>query len=131
MPTYSEEILRLAERNVVPLVEGAPFTERANELCGDRICVSPEIADGIINTLHWKVDGCAILKASAAYLARSVGGKTPIEALNLISAFRTSFDDEQSEFRSGPLSAVYRLPARYKCALLPWQACEDFLRQPG
>lgn len=128
MPTYSDDILRLAEITPVAIAVGAPFAETANRLCGDKIQVSLAITDDIIAQVQWHADGCAILRASAAFLARSLAQKSIAEGGDLIRLFSESFDRENS-FRHGPLAAVYNLPPRYKCALLPWQAAENFLRE--
>jgi nitrogen fixation protein NifU and related proteins len=127
--TYSEDILRLAETSITPLGESEPRAEMANRLCGDRISIGAVITDEIIDELHWQVEGCVILKASAAFIARSLKGKTTAHSLNLIAAFMRSFEANSHDEHVGPMAAIYRLPARYKCALLPWQACENFLRE--
>ncbi len=129
MITYSEEILRLAESTVVALNQTEPRAEMANRLCGDRITIGAAFAADTIHEIHWQVEGCVILKASAAYLARTLRGKTNEASLEAIAAFMRSFEDEQAVERTGSMAAVYRLPARYKCALLPWQACENFMRE--
>ncbi len=127
MPTYSDELLRLAEVTPTPIPEGAAVTERANRLCGDRVVVSPEIEGNVVIALRWHSEGCAILKAAAAYLARGIREKDVAAALSWIADFKHSFDAEESHL-PGAMAAVYKLPARYKCALLPFEACEDFLR---
>ena len=129
MPTYSEDILRLAEANVLPLAEGEPRVELANRLCGDRIVIGAEIREGRIIDIHWQSEGCAILKASAAYLARTLKGKSLAASFENITGFMRSFEADDKTQTKGPMAAVYNLPARYKCALLPWQACENFLRE--
>lgn len=128
MPTYSDELLRLAEVDPTPIPEGAAVVERANRLCGDRVLVSPDIQDKTIISLRWHAEGCAILKAAAAYLARGIRGKDIESALAWITEFKESFSSE-AEHLPGAMAAVYKLPARYRCALLPFEACEDFLRQ--
>jgi len=129
MPTYSEDILRLAEANMVPIAEGEPVVERANRLCGDRITISANFTADLKLEIHWQAEGCAILKASAAYLARSLKGQSREVALNKVAEFMKSFEADSKTAPQGPLAAVYTLPARYKCALLPWQACENLLRE--
>ncbi len=128
MPTYSDELLRLAEVVPAPIPEGAAVVERANRLCGDRVVVSPEIQGNVVVALRWHSEGCAILKAGAAYLARGIRGKDTTTALAWITEFKDSFNSEAAHL-PGAMAAVYGLPARYKCALLPFEACEDFLRQ--
>jgi nitrogen fixation NifU-like protein len=128
MPTYSDDILRLAETTPIDIAAGAPVAEAANRLCGDKVKVSLDTRGDLITQVHWHVEGCAILRASAAYLARSLTEKTIPESAEIIRSFSESFELENS-FRQGPLAAVYKLPARYKCALLPWQAAKDFLSE--
>jgi nitrogen fixation NifU-like protein len=128
MPTYSDELLRLAEIAPTPIPEGAVVVERANRLCGDRILVSPDIQDKKIVALRWHSEGCAILKAAAAYLARGIRNKDVESAITWITQFKDSFQNEATQL-PGAMAAVYKLPARYRCALLPFEACEDFLRQ--
>ena len=128
MKTYSDEILRLAELKPIPIREGEPHTDLANRLCGDRISVSLTLNGENIEAMRWHAEGCAILCASAAYAAQLLPGKKYEEGLHLIQDFFSSFD-QQNEFCEGALAAVYTLPGRYKCALLPWQAAENFLRE--
>lgn len=128
MPTYSDELLRLAEVDPTPIPEGAAVVERANRLCGDRVVVSPDMQNGTIVALRWHSEGCAILKAAAAYLARGIRDKDVPSALAWISGYKESFNSEAAHL-PGAMAAVYTLPARYRCALLPFEACEDFLRQ--
>lgn len=128
MPTYSEDILRLAETTPIAIKEISPSTELANRLCGDRVTLGVDFDGNTIRQVEWRVEGCAILKASVAYLARNFRGKGIAQARNIAERFAESFEKE-NEFRSGPLGAVYKLPARYKCALLPWQAFENLLSE--
>lgn len=128
MPTYSDELLRLAEIAPTPIPEGATVVERANRLCGDRILLSPDIQEKTIVALRWHSEGCVILKAAAAYLARGIRDKDVESALAWITQFKNSFNSEATRL-PGAMAAVYKLPARYRCALLPFEACEDFLRE--
>ena len=128
MATYSDEILRLAEITPIAIPPGAHRAALANQLCGDRVVVSLAMHDGVIAWVGWESEGCAILRASATYLSRTLNGKTLTEAQALVQEFEESFEHD-NQFRSGALAPVYKLPARYKCALLPWQACENLLRE--
>ena len=128
MPTYSDEILRFAEITPIAIPQGAVRAELANQLCGDRVAVSLAQHDGVIAWVGWESEGCAILRASATYLSRTLSGKSLAEAADLVQKFEESFDHDNL-FRAGALAPVYRLPARYKCALLPWQAFENLLRE--
>jgi nitrogen fixation protein NifU and related proteins len=126
MATYSQEILRLAEITPVKIPEGVTYAEVVNRLCGDKIRVAIDIEEDSITRIRWHVEGCAILRASAAFMARSLVNNTVPETRRLIEEFNKSFTTENA-FRQSALEAIYTLPARYKCALLPWQACENFL----
>ena len=128
MATYSDEILRLAEITPIAIPPGAERVELANQLCGDRVAVSLALHDGVIAWVGWESEGCAILRASAAYLSRTLNGKSLREAAEAAEQFQLSFEQDNA-FRTGPLAPVYKLPARFKCALLPWQAFENLLRK--
>jgi|GEM_PF-3236921 len=128
MATYSDEILRLAEITPIAIPPGAVRAELANQLCGDRVAVSLALHDGVIAWVGWESEGCAILRASATYLSRTLSGKSLPEATDLVQQFQESFEHENL-FNTGALAPVYKLPARYKCALLPWQAFENLLRE--
>lgn len=128
MATYSDEILRLSELTPVAILPGARRVELANQLCGDRVAVSLHLHHAVIAWVGWEAEGCAILRASTAYLARTLTGKSTDEAKDLVRQFQDSFEKENL-FNQGPLAPIYQLPARYKCALLPWQAFENLLRE--
>lgn len=130
MASYSTALLDLAAHEPVAIPEGARFAERRNPLCGDRIALSPNIEGGIIRGLRWRIEGCAILRASAAYLAEHIRDKRIDECIEYIDAFNRSFTEDafRKKFSESALAPVYELPARFKCALLPWVALEDFLR---
>ncbi len=128
MPTYSEEILRLAEITPVEIPEGMPSAELANRLCGDKVRIALTLGDDTLQRVHWQAEGCAILRASAAFMARVLENNTIAQTYHLIDDFSKSFSEENA-FRHGGLEAVYKLPARYKCALLPWQACQNLLNE--
>lgn len=127
MPTYSDDILRLAEITPIAIHSGAATAELANRLCGDRVTIAADWNGNLVRQIEWQAEGCAILKASVAYLARTLKEKSRPESEQLLAQFLESFENENS-FRAGPLAPVYKLPARYKCALLPWQAYANLLR---
>lgn len=90
MPTYSDEILRLAEITPIAIPQGAVRAELANQLCGDRVAVSLAQHDGVIAWVGWESEGCAILRASATYLSRTLSGKSLAEAADLVQKFKES-----------------------------------------
>ena len=82
--------------------------EDSNPLCGDRIRIDLQIADGIITDVRFQGRGCAISQASASLLTDEIKGK-PIEA---VAAFNK---DEMLDLIGIPLD---KNPVRIKCALL-------------
>jgi NifU-like protein involved in Fe-S cluster formation len=128
MSAYSPELLKLAATTVIPLQPEEDSVSLINQLCGDQISIGALISSGIIVEIHWRVEGCSILRASAAYLAATVSGLSPQAAIESINFFKQTFEISSASDPENPLAAVYALPARYKCALLPWQAGENFLR---
>src|SRR5437016_5862858 len=86
--------------------------EEHNPLCGDRIRIDLQIADGIITDVRFQGSGCAISQASASLLTDELKGKSLDEA-------RAISRDELLELIGIPLD---RNPVRIKCALLPLKA---------
>ncbi len=105
--------------------------EANNPLCGDRFQFFLEEADGKITAVHFHGFGCAISKASSSILTQKLEGKTRIEAQKLCAAFlgfiegenRTDVSDQEIE----AFAAVDDFPARKDCAILGWQAMNDYL----
>jgi nitrogen fixation NifU-like protein len=82
--------------------------EDNNPLCGDRIRIDLQIADGIITDVRFQGRGCAISQASASLLTDEIKGQ-PVEAI-------TSFSkDDMLDLIGIPLD---KNPVRIKCALL-------------
>jgi nitrogen fixation NifU-like protein len=113
-------------RNFRPLVDGRR-AEGINPVCGDRLTVYVQIADGAIHDVAFQGVGCAIAKASASLMTESVLGKTVADAdalIDRVQRFVTSAADDHAD-DLGPLSAlagVRRFPVRTKCAMLAWHA---------
>jgi nitrogen fixation protein NifU and related proteins len=82
--------------------------EDSNPLCGDRIRIDLQIADGIITDVRFQGRGCAISQASASLLTDEIKGK-PVEAVRSFSK------DDMLDLIGIPLD---KNPVRIKCALL-------------
>jgi nitrogen fixation NifU-like protein len=83
--------------------------EEHNPLCGDRVRIDLQVADGVITDVRFKGRGCAISQASASLLTDELLGKT----LDQVRAFSK---DDLLELIGIPLD---KNPVRIKCALLP------------
>ena len=100
--------------------------EGLNPLCGDHIWVTLDVADDHVKAIAFEGESCAICKASASMMTAKVKGKSVDEAEELVNEFRgmtTGSLDQSRPNHLGHLSVfegVKDLPARVKCAILPW-----------
>jgi nitrogen fixation NifU-like protein len=137
---YQEVIL---EHNKKPRNYGAlePCSHRGhgiNPLCGDDIDVTLAIEDGRVADIKFRGSGCAISQASASLMTVNVKGKTVQEAEVLVSQFREmirgGLDPSRDENVLGRLSlfqGVRDIPARVKCAVLPWATLHSAITGEG
>lgn len=122
-------------RNFHDLPRANRRAEGHNPLCGDRISLAFDVADGTIREAAFEGAGCAISVASASMLTEAVTGKSVDEARRLLSAFLAqtagrAVDPEGSNVDLGKLKAfagVREFPMRVKCATLAWRALEAAL----
>jgi nitrogen fixation protein NifU and related proteins len=82
--------------------------EDNNPLCGDRIRIDLQIADGIVTDVRFQGRGCAISQASASLLTDEIKGM-PVEAAKQFKK------EDLLDLIGIPLD---RSPVRLKCALL-------------
>src|SRR5690606_38754209 len=88
----------------------------------------------VIEDVAFIGDGCAISKASASMMTTVVKGKTLEEAEELFTQFHEmsmgTLNVDTQENKLGKLSifsGVRDLPARVKCATLPWHTLHSAL----
>ena len=125
---YQEVILdhNKRPRNWGKLADASHRAEGLNPLCGDHIWLTLRIGDGIIEGIAFEGESCAICKASASMMTTNVRGKTVEQAEELIREFRDmatgSLPASQPHHlgRLTVFAGVKDLPARVKCAILPW-----------
>lgn len=103
-----------------------------NPSCGDEIELELEIADGVIQDGAYTGVGCAISQASVSIMLDLVRGKTVQEAdelcglfLNMIRKEPLSETDEQKLEEALALQNISTMPARVKCATMPWHTLQD------
>lgn len=128
---YQREILK---HNKSPFGYGAmeDFSfkcEGNNPLCGDRYTVYVRIEEGVLNSVSFEGEGCAISKASASLMTTLVEGRPLADVESLFRHFEgmlagqgidseSGFDDEmQALSLFEPLS---KTRSRVKCATLCW-----------
>ena len=117
-----------------------------NPMCGDKVAVTADVADGRIAELGFEGKGCAISIASASMMTEALKGQTVETARRLFDAVHdlcTGRADagtvkaslppeiEDSVDKLASLSGVRQFPVRVKCATLPWHALISCLDGKG
>jgi nitrogen fixation NifU-like protein len=126
---YQEVILdhNKKPRNYGKLEDATHRSEGLNPLCGDHIWLAVKLCGDRIESIAFEGQSCAICKASASMMTGAVKGRTVVEVEQLVDHFRamaTGREDLATSARHlGRLTVfagVKDLPARVKCAILPW-----------
>jgi nitrogen fixation protein NifU and related proteins len=99
-----------------------------NPLCGDRITLYLDVADGVIRDAGFQGSGCAISRAAASMMTASVKGKTEDEVHGLFDRLhrvltgdeRAATTAEEDLGKLAVFAGVREFPSRVKCATLPW-----------
>jgi nitrogen fixation NifU-like protein len=116
-------------RNKGSLEDGSVTIDMNNPTCGDRIHLTLQVTNGIVENAKFDGEGCSISMASASMMTQAVKGKPVEEALNLSTIFSDmmlgkELDDSIDLGDIESLSGVSKFPARIKCATLAWKAME-------
>jgi nitrogen fixation NifU-like protein len=114
-------------RNFGPLPTANRRAEGHNPLCGDRVTVHLDIADGRIADVRFEGSGCAISTASASLMTEALKGLTLEDARGLFHGFHdlVTLGAEEGSPDLGQLAVftgVREYPMRVKCATLAWHA---------
>lgn len=135
---YQEVILDHGKnpRNFRVAREGERTAHGHNPLCGDRIDVHVALNDGVIDSVSFHGQGCAISTASASMMTQSLKGRTVEEAEALFLAFHqliTGTDDQDGEpaalGKLAVFAGVREFPVRVKCATLAWHTFKAALER--
>lgn len=110
-------------------LEDSVTIDMNNPTCGDRIHLTLQVADGVVQDAKFDGEGCSISMASASMMTQAVKGKPVDEALKLSTIFSDmmlgkEYDDSNDLGDIEALSGVAKFPARIKCATLAWKAME-------
>lgn len=121
-------------RNKGSLGEEAVTVDMNNPTCGDRIRLTLQVEDGIIQDAKFDGEGCSISMSSASMMTQAVKGKTVEEAMKLSEIFSDmmtgkDYDDSIDLEDIEALNGVSKFPARIKCATLSWKAMEKGVHQ--
>ncbi len=124
----------LSRHNRHALEDASAVMPGRNPSCGDEIELFLKIRDGVIEDAAYTGVGCAISQASVSIMIDLVRGKTKEEAdalsrLLLSMIRREQLSDEELERleEAAALMGVSNMPARVKCATMPWHTLQAAL----
>jgi nitrogen fixation NifU-like protein len=105
-----------------------------NPLCGDRVTVDLDLADGRVRAVGHKVRGCLLCQAAAAAIAARAPGETPAAlrgvAAKLDLAIRRNPAATEGLWPElGAFAPVHAHKSRHDCVLLPFEALTEALDQ--
>jgi nitrogen fixation NifU-like protein len=108
--------------------EGADHSaEGHNPLCGDHVKVHVGVADGVVSSVGFEGQGCAISTAAASLMTEAIKGRPLAEVETLFEDFHELVTSDPSTPADadalGKLSVfagVREFPMRVKCATLCW-----------
>jgi nitrogen fixation NifU-like protein len=125
-------------RNFRALAPATHHAEGFNPLCGDRLTLFLNVAEGVIADAAFQGTGCAISMASASLMTEHLKGKTPAEAEEIFQRFHRQLTegggDPDQLGKLAVLNGVKEYPTRVKCATLPWHTLHAALageKQPA
>ncbi|MCM3359629.1 MULTISPECIES: Fe-S cluster assembly sulfur transfer protein SufU [unclassified Psychrobacillus] len=116
-------------RNKGSIEDGALTIDMNNPTCGDRIHLTIQVEDGVVQNAKFDGEGCSISMSSASMMTQAIKGKNIDEALKLSQIFSDmmlgkEYDDSIDLGDIEALNGVSKFPARIKCATLAWKAME-------
>jgi nitrogen fixation NifU-like protein len=126
---YNEQIKEHDKkpRNFGKLESANRHAEGRNPVCGDHFNVYLLYEDDVIKDIRFEGEGCAISKASASMMTKSVKGKTRQDVEVIFNEFHQmvlgELDEESTPNQLGHLkvfAGVRKFPVRVKCASLSW-----------
>lgn len=122
-------------RNKGSIEDGSVTIDMNNPTCGDRIHLTLNVADGVVQDAKFDGEGCSISMSSASMMTQIVKGKKIEEALELADIFSKmmlgeEFDEDKYDLGDvEALQGVAKFPARIKCATLAWKAMEKGVKE--
>jgi nitrogen fixation NifU-like protein len=138
---YQEVILEHARKPRNFRVIASPDVRQGqgfNRLCGDRLSLYVEVAEGIVRDAAFQGSGCAISTASASMLTQAIKGRTVDEAEALFRRFHAlvtgqdaNGDQDVDLGKLAVFGGVRDYPARVKCASLAWHTLHAALGSPA
>lgn len=103
-----------------------------NPSCGDQITLYVRAEGGTVAAVTFEGEGCAISQAATSLMTEAVMGLPVEDALQLAEEFRQMLRGGEPGPSLGELAlmqSVAKLPARVKCAMLPFVTLERALER--
>ncbi|MEY2541207.1 MAG: nitrogen fixation protein NifU [Verrucomicrobiota bacterium] len=134
---YQEVILDHSRRprNFGELPDAGVRVHGDNPSCGDEIHLAVKFdGNGGLQEIKFTGHGCAISQASASLMTMKLKGKSRADVEEMLRAFHNlvTTETDNSPKALGDLlvmRGVRKFPQRVKCAMLPWRAVQQALRQ--
>ncbi|WP_020007856.1 Fe-S cluster assembly sulfur transfer protein SufU [Salinicoccus albus] len=123
-------------RNKGVIEDGTLTVDMNNPTCGDRIRLTLDVADGIVEDVKFEGEGCSISMASASMMTEAITGEKVDKALSMGDEFSKMMLGEDHDITDDmgdieALAGVSQFPARIKCATLSWKALEKGFKEAG
>lgn len=134
---YQEVILDHSRRprNFGELPDASVKVHGDNPSCGDEIHLAVKFdGTGGLEAIRFTGHGCAISQASASLMTTKLKGKSRADVEQMLNAFHDLVTTGKSTASKNlgdlqVMRGVRKFPQRVKCAMLPWRAVEQALRQ--
>ena len=134
---YQEVILDHSRRprNFGELPDASVRVHGDNPACGDEIHLAVKFdGNGGLEDIKFTGHGCAISQASASLMTTKLKGKKRTDIEEMLQAFHDLVTTEKNDAPKNlgdlqVMRGVRKFPQRVKCAMLPWRAVEQALRQ--
>lgn len=127
----------IVEHNRRPRNRGVPDSYDVaqaglNPGCGDELTLYLALGGERLTTVMFEGEGCAISQAAASLLTQAIRGATVQDAAAMVASFKQMMRGAAPDAALGDsrvLQGVAKLPARVKCATLPWVTLELALQR--
>ncbi len=104
-----------------------------NESCIDNLEIAVKIEDGIIKDIRFDGEACAISTSATSIMIETLLGKSIDKVKEIVQNYENMINEENyDEEILGQLNVyneTYLQPNRKKCALLPFDALKQILKQ--
>src|SRR5690625_343682 len=110
-------------RNTGVIEDGTLTVDMNNLTCGDRIRLTLNVVDDVVEDVKFEGEGCSISMASASMMTEAITGQKLEKALSMGDEFSNMMLGEDYDITDDmgdieALAGVNQFPARIKCATL-------------